>query len=262
MPLWSGDAEGAWPGRFEGGLVAAKLEVLRLGLSESSPLHAKRFEASTATMKALEYERCVSLGSIPSRDEHHDWFNGLVWLTYPKAKSEINRLHIQEALAPAAPLGNSRSRLRDAITLFDESGLLLVTSNPDVNLALERHDWTHLFVTLRQEWGTNILPFCFGHGLLDALRKPHKGLCAKVKVVQVDSVSLKALSENGDSNPHAAHVLLDQIFLSVINGLQSPRDLNPLPVMGIPAWFDENESVDFYQDEAVFRKKPTRLGLK
>lgn len=262
MPLWPGDSDEAWPERFEGGVVAAKLERLRSGLSEFSPLHAKRFEASAAAMKALEYEHCVSLGAIPSRDEHHDWFNGLVWLAYPIAKSEINRLHIQEVLEPAAPQRNSRSRLRDAITLFDESGLVLVTSNSDVTLALDKHDWAQLFITLRQEWGTHILPFCFGHGLLDALRKPHKSLCAKVKVVQVDSESLKALRESSNSNHHAAQVLLDQIFLSVIHGLESPRDLNPLPVMGIPAWFDVNESEGFYEDEAVFRKKPTRLGLK
>lgn len=260
--MWPGTADLIWPAQLEDGWVANWLEALRLALPEPNLLSAKRFETSSATMKALEYERCVGAGSIPTRDQYHDLFNGLVWLAYPAAKSHINHLHVQEGRASAHPLGTNRSRLRDAITLFDESGLILLTSNPEVALALERHDWIFLFVTLRQEWGVHILPFCFGHGLLDALRKPHKALCAKVKVVQVDAESLKAFREVDDPTLFSASFTLDQVFLSVIHGLGSPRDFNPLPVMGIPGWFDVNESVCFYEDETVFRKKPTRRDLK
>lgn len=254
--------DGVWPDVFERGLVASKLEALKLGTQTPSPLDLKRFEASFVSMKAMEYEYCVAQGVVPTRDEYHDWFNGLIWLAYPQAKSQINHLHVRGGNAEPFQAGNQRSRLRDAITLFDESGMVLITSNPDVGPALEAHDWSCLFVTLRQEWGVSILPFCFGHGLLDALRNPHKGLCAKVSVVQVDVERLLALRAFGEINSHPVHEFLDQVFLSVINSLESPRDLNPLPVMGIPAWFQENQSLGFYDDELVFRKKPTRKASK
>lgn len=226
-------------------------------------------------MKALDYERHVAGGGIPTRDEFHDWFNGLVWLAYPGAKAAINRLHVSESLNQNF---NRRSPLRDALTLWDESGMVLLTSDPSLEPALCEHDWLHVFVRLRSEWGVSIFPFCFGHGLLDAMRKPHKGLCAKVKVIQVDQAMIDQVMGPGAANPLTANPLtanpftanlfagnpsavsstLDDVFLSIVRQLRSPRDLRPLPVMGVPGWFEENRVPGFYDDEAVFRKKPTR----
>ncbi|MDH4394674.1 MAG: DUF3025 domain-containing protein [Limnobacter sp.] len=260
-PLWPHDSPFPWPEGFVGGACAAQLELLRLSLSTSvakpegvssdiSPAIIKRFEFSDANMKALEYERHVAGGGIPTRDQFHDWFNGLVWLTYPRTKLAINHLHVNDGFTEHF---KQRSPLRDAITLWDESGAVLLTSDPSLESALREHDWQHVFIGLRAQWGENILPFCFGHGLLDAMRNPHKGLCAKVKVVQADQALLDKVL-----NPLAISSVLDGVFLSIVQQLRSPRDLNPLPVMGVPGWFEENRAPGFYDDEAVFRKKPTR----
>lgn len=263
MKPWVGPL---WPEGFDAEAkesCAAQLEAIRckhqVGMTGQSP----RFEFSDVSMKALEYERCVAQGFIPTRDLYHDWFNGLVWLAYPKTKALINRLHVQEDTSLKPPSGNQRSPLRDAITLWDESGMILLTNNPNVEPALDGHDWPYLFGQLRPEWGYHILPFCFGHGLLDALRSPHKGLCAKVRVVQVDRDIIQGFGMvPGVGIRLSACAVLDEIFLAVIHGLKSPRDLKPLPVMGIPGWFDQNESPGYYDDESVFRKKPTRHRRK
>lgn len=259
-PLWPHNPPILWPEGFAGGACAAQLESLRESQSaagvapdevdQGASRAIKRFEFSDATMKALDYERHIGNGGIPTRDEFHDWFNGLVWLAYPRAKMAINRLHVNDGLSKHI---NQRSPLRDAITLWDESGVVLLTSNPSLEPALREHDWQHVFIQLRAQWGMNILPFCFGHGLLDAMRNPHKGLCAKVKVVQADQALMEKVM-----SPQSIASALDAVFLSIVQQLKSPRDLNPLPVMGVPGWFDENNAPGFYDDEAVFRKKPTR----
>jgi len=36
--------------------------------------------------------------------------------------------------------------------------------------------------------------------------------------------------------------------------LTTPRSLSPLPVLGIPGWWSENEAPAFYDDTAYFRE--------
>ena len=33
----------------------------------------------------------------------------------------------------------------------------------------------------------------------------------------------------------------------------------PMPVLGLPGWFAENESLDCYDDESVFRPKRSKI---
>ncbi len=264
-PLWPVESRFCWPVAFTDGSCATQLEAMRTWQHDVVPdlyrTAGKCFEFSGVSMKALEYERHVAAGGIPTRDEFHDWFNGLVWLAYPRAKAEINRLHVSDNFSSNSTSGNQRSPLRDAITLWDENGAVLLTSNHSVTAALKNHDWQYLFVQLRAEWGVSIHPYCFGHGLLDALRNPHKGLCAKVKVVQVEDSAIHAMTTAAKS-AHSTRHALDEMSLSIIQGLKSPRDFSPLPVMGIPGWFEENMALGFYDDASVFRKKPTGRDSK
>ncbi|VVE59910.1 membrane protein [Pandoraea pnomenusa] len=54
--------------------------------------------------------------------------------------------------------------------------------------------------------------------------------------------------------PGARRAWLDTRIAPVLADVPlSTRDFAPLPVLGIPGWWPENEAPDFYRDTVVFR---------
>ncbi len=232
------------------GHVAERLNALT-GVygSEAVP----RFELSSEALGALAYERQVGTGVVPTRDLAHDWYNGLVWIRFPRSKTWINQAHLRHAAPPLTQASsNGRTRLRDALTLFDESGALLLTRQPEHAQALVQHDWQTLFELHAPRragaWVGNTQLVLFGHGLLEALHRPHRSLCAKVLPVVVPQDMLL---------PGTFPIWLDDCLVKVLACLKHPAQLSPLPVMGVPGWFAEAQSPGFYEDATVFRGKPT-----
>ena len=223
------------------GWVALMLNAWR---EEVVAHHLPRFVASFEALGALDYERCVHKGQIPTRDLGHDWYNGLVWLRFAQAKQRINAAHIEDSDRQSVRTSNGRSRLRDALTLFDESGALLLTTNAIVRDALLDQDWETLFVYERKHWDQRARLLVFGHGLLDSLHNPHRGLCAKAIPVLLPSL---------DGFESSLPALLD----SVIGQIQDPANFSPIPVMGIPGWFEESNQPGYYEDRLVYRAKAT-----
>ena len=106
-----------------------------------------RFVPATArrpakpTKPSSSAPRCV-----PTRDNLHDFFNGLVWLRFPRAKRRLNEL--QAAEIARAGIGAARGPLRDALTLFDENGAVL-DAPPPCGRRCGRATGSALFVTER-----------------------------------------------------------------------------------------------------------------
>lgn len=196
-------------------------------LAGGAPVHAAlghaRFEPAGAPAAGYEHH-VATTGRVPTRHNAHDLFNGLVWLRHPAFKAALNQAHVA---APPAPPGR-RGPLRDALTLLDESGLLLTAPAP-LQAALRRHDWHAAFIDGRSLW-RQAQAQVVGHALLEKLLQPRKPLCARVLFVDdIDAPGLPA-----DLTPAA---------------------LPPLPVLGIPGWWPPNEEEGFYADEQVFRPK-------
>lgn len=215
-------------------VAAPVLARLAAGAPVHEALGHARFEPAGALATGYEHH-VAATGRVPTRDNAHDLFNGLVWLRCPDFKAALNRAHVE---APPAPPGR-RGPLRDALTLLDESGLLL-DAPPPLQQALREQDWDGLFLGLRPLWAQARL-LVVGHALLEKLLAPRKPLCARVLVV--DDVQAPRLPE----------------------GLK-PSGLPPLPVLGIPGWWAPNASRDFYADARVFRHPglasvPSRGGL-
>lgn len=204
-------------------VAAPVFRRLAAGLPVHQALGNERFEPAGPLAAGYE-QHIAATGRVPTRDNAHDLFNGLVWLRHAGFKAALNRAHIT---APPAPPGQ-RGPLRDALTLLDESGLLLVAP-PALQAALRERDWTALFVNRRELW-QQAQARVVGHALLEKLLSPRRPLCARV--LFVDSVEAPRLPA----------------------GL-SPADLPPLPVLGIPGWWPPNEVADFYGDDRVFRPK-------
>lgn len=189
------------------------------------------FVGQSALPAGEPYESFIArTGCVPTRENIHDFFNGTVWLTYPQTKRRLNILQAGE-LALHGSSGH-RGSLRDALTIFDENAALLHAS-ADLVEALRRRDWNTLFVTRRELWSSARLTL-FGHALLEKLMKPRKAITAHIWVV--DEISDAAV---------AASLTPERL---------RAKPFLPLPVLGVPGWWDANCDASFYDDATVFRK--------
>ena len=200
-----------------------------------------RFVPQSALPVGMAYEQFIhGTAQVPTRDNLHDFFNGLVWLRFPQAKRRLNQLQAQ-AIATQG-IGSTRGPVRDAVTLFDENGALLLA--PDALWeALAARQWRRLFVELRPLWRQARL-VVFGHALLEQLVSPRKPLTAHVYRAQA------AIESGADVDAWLA-ADLDAEHLA-------RKPFAPLPVLGVPGWCTENENFSFYDDSFVFRSaRPT-----
>jgi len=211
----------------------------------------------------MAYEAFISAsGQVPTRDNLHDFFNGLVWLTFPAAKAQLNALQAVEitksslqsgaAFAPstdsAGGHGKSRGKLRDAATIFDENAILLVTSNADMVNALRAHAWEDVFVRQREVFQQTCIPLLFGHALMEKLLAPYKAITGHMWVIEAMPASLTEPSV-------ATERRCDLVDMSLAQKLQrglTTADFSPLPVLGVPDWWAGQDAV-FYRDQSVFR---------
>ena len=199
---------------------------------------AMKFVSQSELSTDIAYEAFIfSHKRVPTRDNLHDFFNGLCWLRFPKAKSRLNFLQAQEITSLGVRA--TRGPLRDGLTLFDENVLLLQASD-DLWRALQMRDWTKLFGDLRLEWQSAHI-VTFGHALLEKLVTPYKSITAHVYRIA------------SDVDAQDDQVLDDWLASNLQPNFLAAKPFLPLPVLGIPAWWPENEDASFYADTKVFR---------
>ena len=194
------------------------------------------FVPQSALPEGTAYEQHIwDTRRVPTRDNLHDFFNGLVWLQFPRTKRRLNQLQAQAIAADGVQA--VRGPLRDAVTVFDENGALLQA--PDaLRDALRARDWERLFIDLRPLWAEARLVL-FGHALLEKLVFPRKPIVAHVFHAPV------AMNSIADMDSWLA----DQMEASA----WSTKPFTPLPVLGVPGWWPANEAPGFYDDAQVFR---------
>lgn len=199
------------------------------------------FVAADDAPAGCAYEAHIAAtGRVPTRLNRHDLLNALVWLAFPHTKARLNAL--QAAAIAHDGIGARRGPLRDAATLFDENGALLVTADPTLPVQLRERCWNDAFVRRRGEWDS-VRVCVFGHALMDKLVAPYKSITAHALVVR-----LPAKAPLTELDAALAARLDDRFDTSV---------LLPLPVLGVPGW-SANAEPGYYDDAAVFR--PSRAG--
>jgi len=229
------------PWRDPGEVVAARVAggaAQHEALNEAgAPVH---FIAHDQLPAGCAYEQFVfDARQCPVRPGLHDFFNALVWQRYPRSKGALNALQAQHIARDG--IAARRGPVRDAITVFDENGALL-SAPPLLWKALVARDWRRLFVELRPLWREARL-WIFGHALLEQLVSPRKGLTAHVWCADV------ALDSIASADAWLAARCLAQVLAG--------KPFTPLPVLGIPGWWPENENFSFYDDSLVFRPRKT-----
>ncbi|MES2832876.1 MAG: DUF3025 domain-containing protein [Pseudomonadota bacterium] len=242
------------------------------GLSNhrGAPLH---FVQQSALPPQVAYEAFISTtGGVPTRDNLHDFFNGLVWLTFPKSKAALNAIQAIEiersvasptAGAPSEPsppretnLLNSkhsnkstRGMLRDRATIFDENGALVLTCDTALAQALVEHRWQEALLLRRADFGVVCEVTLFGHALMEKLVRPYKAITAHVWVLQVDRLFF-------DLTCQAKRQAIDTLLCRHLEQGMLAVPAAHLPVLGVPHWWKDQNEI-FYADTSVFRPKRT-----
>ena len=201
------------------------------------PFKPPEFVAQAALPAGEAYESFIHRdGRCPTRDNLHDFFNGVCWLQFPQTKRRLNRLQADQIARQTTAM---RGPVRDAITVFDENGAVLDAPAPLWRALLAR-DWRALFVTLRPLWREARLVL-FGHALQEKLIYPRKTMVAHVYIAQaaIDSVA--------SMDSWLAHSITDSVLAA--------KPFTPLPVLGVPGWWRENENFSFYDDSHAFRPR-------
>jgi hypothetical protein len=213
--------------------VAQRVQAAGSSVPVAAALNAagvKYFVEQSALPVGEPYESFIArTGTIPTRDNLHDLFNGLIWLSYPVTKQRLNALHAQAI--EQGGITASRGPLRDALTVFDENAALLQAPAELIH-SLRARDWKSLFITQRALWQSASL-IVFGHALLEKLQAPRKAITAHVWVVE-------SLEDESIASTLTVERLTAKSFL-------------PLPVLGVPGWWPANEDPRFYDDAEVFR---------
>ncbi|MBA3929313.1 MAG: DUF3025 domain-containing protein [Xanthomonas sp.] len=217
-----------------------EIESLNARIHASGP----RFVQQDTTLLAdgLHYEARIAQGRIATRAESwHDLFNAMVWMRHPALKRTLNRqqcLHI-ERMGP-----RERSPAQQALTQFDESGVVVQVRDKALLDLWDRHDWVALFHQHAGRWsdGGISVAAVVGHALMEQMLVPGRLLVGKCLVVLGDPVDA------------VAHVV-DSIVAGT--SLVTPTELRPLPLSGIPGWHAEQGEA-FYKQADYFR--PLREG--
>ncbi len=203
----------------------------------------------------LSYEQRVhERGEVATRPGHwHDFFNAAVWAVFPRAKAALNARHYRSPSVQGVSRQEGRGPLRDAATQFDECGIVVASADAALTGGLREHAWKRVFWERRSELIERVQFVVFGHATYDQLRRPFPGLCAKALFIDVP---MAWLAQDLDARRAAIDAWLCTLF-SDPDRVTGPRDLSPLPLLGIPGVVAENGSADYYDDTRQFRPKRT-----
>lgn len=199
--------------------------------------------------------RIAREGLLQTRCENwHDLFNLLAWATFPHTKAALNRSHdrLQEARARRGEAG--RSRAEQALTQFDETGVIVVSADSELTELMRAFRWKDLFWKRRARVERHMVCYLFGHGLMEKALAPFVGMTGKGMVVEVAPEFFHA--------PVATQLeRLDRILAERVPRLATPADLQPVPVLGFPGFTPENERAGYYEDITYFRPGRRRDGI-
>lgn len=218
-------------------------------LAEQFPIHTEngqKVRFVPPRPDGLAYEcRIWDSGEVETRpDNWHDFFNALVWLSFPQTKIAVSAAHMRAMQAP----GQARGVTRDALTHFDECGIVVLSSQPELLDLLREFRWKELFVGRRAEVTRAMRFVIFGHATYEQLLKPFRGLTAKAVLHEVDEEWLGL--------PMATQIAtVDGILAAKLKSgrYARPRDFQPLPLLGIPGVTPDSENPDYYDDSWQFR---------
>lgn len=210
-----------------------------------------RFIPQAALPEGRAYEEFIgATGQVPTRANLHDYFNGLVWQTFPLIKRQLNAL--QAAQIAVAGVGKSRGAARDGATIFDENAALLVVIDDAHGRALaadlQAHRWHAALVERRALFDGQAEVWLFGHALMEKLVAPRLAMTAHTRIIFADAVffTLPWDARRAWIDAHVSTELATEAL--------NTASFTPLQVLGVPGWWPGQDAT-FYADTTIFRPK-------
>lgn len=230
-----------------GATVADTLNALAIQAEPGPEACPVRFVPQAMLPPARAYEDFIfETRQVPTRDNAHDFFNGLCWLRLPRSKQRLNIL--QAAEIERLGVGAARGRLRDALTLFDENAALIWGPTTALEALRERR-WHEALVVARQHWPLGSV-WVFGHAALEKLMQPYLSITAHGWPLPLHS---RPTDEDGQEGPGAVAALDEALAQSLAPERLVQKPFLPLPLLGVPHWWAANEASAFYDQTEVFR---------
>lgn len=213
-----------------------------------------RFVASQFISEPRYEEHIYQTGEVSTRQNSwHDLFNALVWTRFPLLKAAMNALHHSKTDKSTA---TGRGKQRDALTLFDECGVIVISDSRRDLEAMANREWSTVFPAGARIQGTRYQVFIGGHAMLQKFLKPYKAMTANSLLLQVPVHIYSQPREQLCTYLDAE--LAKRMHCG--DSFKSSADLSPLPLMGIPGWWREGGQDEvFYADEQVFRPPPAQF---
>lgn len=199
-----------------------------------------------------DYEPRIYLtGEVQTRLENwHDFFQVLVWNTFPTTKAVLNAKHYQAIRQRKASTPNSKQRtpMENALTQFDECGAIVVSCDKQLLELIRKYRWKELFWQNRPALKTQLQCFIFGHAVYEKALKPYIGLTAHAVLFLVEAAffqwPLVAQLEYLDKT--TAQAFEDEFYTS-------PKHFQPFPLLGMPEWDKCNNVESYYDNVDYFR---------
>lgn len=202
--------------------------------------------------------RVYMTGELQTRRENwHDFFQFMSWLMFPKAKAVINALHVPQAearLATASALGR-RTPLENMLSLFDEGGAVIISSDASLLQLIREFRWKELFWERRADVAHSLRCISFGHALYEKALQPYLGMTANTILLDLDQTLLELPMDK-------LLPVLDARLAALFDAgtpYSQPQDLQPFPILGMPMWDQANCSADYYDNTRYFRPGRGRL---
>ena len=239
----------------------AELTAAASGVSTSRGTAVRFVNPRGHTHRERRYyeQRIADIGEVETRAENwHDLFNALAWITWPRAKAAINAQHAAILVERGEEEAKHRSPARDALTLFDEGGMVVASSAPELLALVKDFEWKELFWHRRRELEQRMRFFAFGHALCEQALAPYLGMVAKTVFIAADD---DFLALPGEVQVARADHLVAAHFSDRAN-FPSPKAMAPMPVLGVPGWHPDTALESFYDDAKHFRSKERSDGRR
>jgi hypothetical protein len=184
----------------------------------------------------------------------HDLFNVLVWLAFPLAKAALNQRHYGALRVQRAVGAPNRGPVQDALTLFDEGGVIVASSDEELLACLREWQWKELFWRHRARLVRRMSFTLFGHAIYEKALRPFIGITSRGILLKVEPELFAA------TQAELLAVLDTRIagYLADASRVTATRELAVVPVLGVPGWCAGNDMESFYDNTDYFRAARSR----
>ena len=196
--------------------------------------------------------RIYLTGELQTRQGNwHDFFQYLTWFIFPKSKAAINSIHIPSAKARIDGGGDPgrRSPIENMLSLFDEGGAVVVSSDQSLLQLIADFDWKELFWVRRAELEGKLKCITFGHAMYEKGLNPYVGMTANSILLHVDQAFF---AKNLSAQLQQVDESLAEIFTQG-ERYTKPKSLQPFPILGMPGWAADNAKERYYDNHRYFR---------